>query len=75
MYYASPGARLSWWIDAIEVDPLALAVHDADTGRTYRVPVTIQGGTPVFGQPVETEPQPLATKAEAWGKPGSDSHG
>jgi hypothetical protein len=74
MYYASPGARLSWWIDAIEVDPLALAVHDADTGRTYRVLVTITGGAPVFGDPVETEPQPLYPTV-LWGKPGSDSHG
>ncbi len=59
MYYAQC-APLSWWIDAIEVDPLALAVHDADTGRTYRVPVTIAGGAVSFGDPAETEPQPVS---------------
>jgi hypothetical protein len=59
MYYAS-GAPLSWWITEIEIDPLALAIRDSDTGKTYSVPVHVAGGAITFGEPVETEPQAIA---------------
>src|SRR5260370_5986359 len=46
-------APQSWWITAIGVDPLELAVRDEVTGKTYLVPVLASAGMVSFGVPAE----------------------
>jgi len=47
------GVSWSQWITEMELDPLQLIVMDDDTGGTFRVPVSIDGETPAFADPVE----------------------
>lgn len=66
-YYETAG--YSMWITEMQLDPLQLIVSDDSTGKSFRVPVTLDRGEFAFGDPVEVQVQYVdagkATKASA----------
>lgn len=58
-YYASGGAPPSWWITELQMSPAQLIVADEQSGKTYRVPFSIEGSAVAFDPPAE-----LATYAD-----------
>jgi hypothetical protein len=58
-------ADWSKWITEIHLDPLQLIVVDDDTGKHYRIPVTVSGeDTFTFGEPVEVVVRYVDTATE-----------
>lgn len=54
-YYETAG--YSMWITEMQLDPLQLIVADDSTGKSFRVPVTLDTGEFTFGEPVEVQVQ------------------
>lgn len=66
-YYEA--APWSVWITEMQIDPPQLITMDDDTGKRYRVPISIDGDAFTFGDPVEVAIQyvdkPTSTPAAA----------